>query len=75
MPVWVENQSSSNIKLTLTDDFALGDVVLAGSNQAPILQPGEVLVVGVLLLEPVVELWSPVRANGSLRKSAETIAK
>ena len=49
VPGWVENQSNSVIRLTLTDDFALADVVLAGLNQAPILQPGEVLPVRLQL--------------------------
>ena len=49
VPVWVKNQSSSAIALTLNDDFGLGDVSLGGSNQAPILQPGEVLQAQLLL--------------------------
>jgi peptide/nickel transport system substrate-binding protein len=49
VPVWVENQSNSIIELTLSDDFSMGDVVLRGSNHSPILQPGEVLPVELLL--------------------------
>lgn len=45
----MRNVRHSIIELTLTDDFALADVVLAGTNQVPILQPGEVLQLGLLL--------------------------
>jgi ABC-type transport system substrate-binding protein len=49
VPVWVENQSNSIIELTLSDDFNMGNVALRGPNQSPILQPGEVLPVELLL--------------------------
>ncbi len=49
VPVWIKNVSFSEIRLSLDDDFAHGDVVFQGGVQEPVLQPDEVLA-GVLTL-------------------------